>query len=36
MFAEKQAKEDKKLAEKVISMKRGDAFKNEVAADNIR
>lgn len=36
MTEEKQDKESKKVAERVISVKRGDSFKNEVAADNIR
>lgn len=35
MSEEKQDKESKKVAERVISIKRGDVFKNEVATDNI-
>jgi len=36
MSEEKQDKESKKVTEKVISIKRGDVIKNEVATDNIR
>ncbi|CAL1676212.1 unnamed protein product [Lasius platythorax] len=36
MSAEKKDKESKKVAERVIPIKRGDLFRNEVAADNIR
>jgi len=36
MSEEKQDKESKKVTERVISIKRGDVIKNEVAADNIR
>lgn len=36
MSEEKQDKESKKVAERVIFTKRGDVFKNEVTADNIR
>jgi len=36
MTEEKQDKERKKVTERVISVKRGDIFKNEVVADNIR
>lgn len=36
MTEEKQDKESKKVTERVITVKRGEVFKNEVAADNIR
>lgn len=36
MSDEKQGKESKKVVERIIPTKRGDVFKNEVAADNIR
>ncbi|XP_011882517.1 PREDICTED: uncharacterized protein LOC105570146 [Vollenhovia emeryi] len=36
MSEEKRDRESKKVAERVVSTKRGDVFKNEVAADNIR
>lgn len=36
MSMEKKAKESKKVAERVIPIKHGDLFRNEVVADNIR